>query len=88
MSSEPTLGQVRDEIVSNLNLDARVRGVEIKQATTETALAGLKDELRSFKVDVLAAIQENKPKPVWPAVSAMCAVMVVLMGMFAAIYGR
>lgn len=86
--TEPTNGQLRGEMLTALNLDERVRGVEIKQASTATELSGLKDELRSFKVDVLSAIEANRPKPIWPAVSALCGCMVVLMGIFAAIYGQ
>lgn len=87
MGAEPTLGQVRDELVTRLDLDTRVRGVEIKQASMETALTAVQYEVRSTKTELLAAIEANAPKPVWPAVSALCAVMVVLMGFFAAIYG-
>jgi hypothetical protein len=85
--SEPSLGQVRDEMLSQFNLDARVRGVEIKQAATETALGGLRDEVRLMRTDVLAAIESNKPKPIWPALSAMAAAMSVLMVLFGVIYG-
>lgn len=86
MTAEPTLSQVRDDLVGHLNLDARVRGVEIKQAEQGTALTSLTHEVRTSKMDILAAIADTKPKPIWPAVSALCGVMVVLMALFALIY--
>ena len=86
--SEPSLSQVRDELKADLGLDARVRGVEIQQATTKTEVANLRDEVRSMKTDIVAAIEANKPKPVWPAVSAMAAVLGVFLVIAAAIYGQ
>lgn len=88
MSTEPTLSQFRDELVSHIDLDGRVRSVEIRQATTETALGLLRDELRTTKTDIVAAIEANKPKSPWPAVSALAAGLSVVLVLAAAIYAR
>lgn len=84
-SHEPGLGQVRDEIMGGINLDHRVRAVEIEQATTKAELSGLKDEVRGQREDVrrmegklLAAIEATKPKP-WPAVSGIAAAVALIL---------
>lgn len=84
MTNEPTLSQVRDDLVSHLGLDARVRGVEINQAAQGTALTSLQHEVRSSKTEILAAIEAVKPKPIWPAVSAIVAavgLLVIILGL-------
>lgn len=88
MNAEPTLSQLRDELVTHIDLDGRVRTVEIKQATTETALGLLRDEVRTMKNDIVAAIEANKPKSPWPAVSALAAGLSVVLVLAAAIYTR
>ena len=86
MTNEPTLGQVRDELVTQLNLDARVRGVEVQQAEHRSELSALRHELRTSKTDILSAIEAIKPKPIWPAVSAIVAAVGLLLIIFGLIY--
>jgi hypothetical protein len=86
-ASEPSLGQVRDEILSHVNLDGRVRHVEIQQATTSTELTGLKDEVRSMKNDIVAEIRASKPPSPWPAVGSLAAVLSVVLLVAARLYG-
>lgn len=86
-STDPTLSQARDEILSHINLDGRVRSVEIKQATTEAVLASLKDELRQTKTDIVAEIRASKPPSPWPAVSALTAVLAIVLVIAARLYG-
>lgn len=85
--SDPTLGQARDEILQHINLDGRVRHVEIQQATTEAVLSSLKDELRQTKTDIVAEIRASKPPSPWPAVSALAAVLGVVLLVAARLYG-
>jgi hypothetical protein len=91
---EPSLRQVRDEILTHVDLDGRVRRVEVQQAMTETALGSLKDEvrgqrqeMRDTKGEIIAAIEANKPKPVWPAVSSIVAVVALILVVAQSIYG-
>ena len=82
---EPSLKQVRDELMAGLGLDHRVRAVEIEQATAKSELASLKDEvrgqredMRTLKVELIEAIRESKPKP-WPAVSSIVAAVALIL---------
>lgn len=84
---DPSLSQVRDEILQHVNLDGRVRKVEIQQATTEAVLASVKDELRQTKTDIVAEIRASKPASPWPAVSALAAVLSVVLLIAARLYG-
>lgn len=84
---DPSLGQVRDEILAHVNLDGRVRKVEIQQATTEAVLSSLKDEMRQTKTDIVAEIRASKPPSPWPAVSALAAVLSVVLLIAARLYG-
>lgn len=84
---DPSLSQVRDEILSHVNLDGRVRHVEIQQATTSTELTSLKDEVRSMKTDIVAEIRASKPPSPWPAVSALTAVLSIVLVVAARLYG-
>lgn len=84
---DPSLSQVRDEILAHVNLDGRVRKVEIQQATTEAVLASLKDEMRQTKTDIVAEIRASKPPSPWPAVSALAAVLSVVLLIAARLYG-
>lgn len=86
MTNEPTLGQVRDELVTQLNLDARVRGVEVQQAEHGSELSALRHELRTSKTDILAAIEAVKPKPIWPALSAVVGAIALLVVVIGLIY--
>lgn len=84
---EPTLRQVRDELKADLQLDGRVRAVEIQQATTATELTSLRDEVRAMKTDIVAEIRASKPQSPWPAVSALAAVLAVVLVVAARLYG-
>lgn len=86
-SPDPTIGQARDEIIQHVGLDGRLRKVEIQQATTATELTGLKDEVRSMKTDIVAEIRASKPASPWPAVSALAAVLAVVLVISARLYG-
>lgn len=86
-TQEPTLSQVRDELKADLQLDGRVRAVEIQQATTATELTSLRDEVRSMKTDIVAEIRASKPPSPWPAVSALAAVLSVVLLIAANLYG-
>lgn len=99
--NEPTLGQVRDELKADLRLDERVRAVEVEQAVTRTSLDGLRHqvtaveegqravrgELKDTRAEILAAIEAAKPKPVWPAVSAVVAALALVLVVAQALYG-
>lgn len=85
--NDPSVGQARDEILSHIDIDGRVRSVEIKQATTATELTSLKDEVRSMKADLITEIRASKPPSPWPAVSALAAVLSVVLLIAANLYG-
>lgn len=85
--SDPSLAQVRDEVLSQLGLDQRVRQVEITQATTTVEVAALKEDLRATKTEILSAIEANKPPSPWPAVSALAAVLSVVLLIAGRLYG-
>ena len=85
--SEPSLKQVRDEVIGALGIDHRVRAVEIEQAITRTAMDGLTHEVRGMKGELLAAIAESRPKPVWPAVSALVACVALILLVAQSLYG-
>ncbi|WP_374457706.1 hypothetical protein [Nocardioides sp.] len=95
--SEPTLGQVRDELKADLKIDERVRAVEIEQAVTRTAIDGLShrvdrslQEAKESRAEILAAIEAAKPpKTSWPAVlSAIVAAIALLLVLAQALYGQ
>lgn len=85
--NEPTLGQVRDELKADLQLDQRVRAVEIQQAVTAAALDGLRQQVQGSEERLLAAIETARPKPVWPAVSAVVAAVALILVVAQALYG-
>jgi hypothetical protein len=83
---EPSLGQVRDELKADLGLDQRVRAVEISQAIAATSLDGLRHQVEGMEERLMTAIEANKPKPVWPAVSAIVALVALLLVVSQALY--
>lgn len=85
---EPTLSQLRDDIVSLFEIDARVRNLEIGAAQSAALFNGLKDEVRAMKSDLITAIEKNAPRSPWPAVSALTAVFAVVLVVAAAVYQR
>lgn len=87
-ASEPTLRQVRDELKADLGLDQRVRMVEVQQAITSTAVDGLRHEMRGMEGRLVAAIEASKPRPVWPAVSAVVATVALILVIAQALYGK
>lgn len=100
MAAEPTLGQVRDELKADLQLDQRVRAVEIEQAVTRTSIDGMRHqvaaveegqrqariEAKETRAEILAAIEAAKPKP-WPAVSAVVAAVALVLLIAERLYG-
>jgi hypothetical protein len=91
--AEPTLSDVHADLSGRLELDKRLRGVEIEQASQAAAVNGLREEIHAMRTDqkedkaeIVQAIRDSKVKP-WPAVGALAGVMGVLIVVFAAIYG-
>lgn len=91
---EPSLGQVRDELKADLQLDQRVRAVEIEQAVTRTSIDGMRhqvaaveegqraarQEAKESRAEILAAIEAVKPpKTSWPAVLSSVVAAVALL---------
>lgn len=85
---EPSLSQVRDELKADLALDERVRAVEIEQAVTRTSLDGLRHQVAGMEERLLVAIEAAKPKPVWPAVSAIVAAIALILVIAQPLYGK
>lgn len=83
---EPTLREATNRILNHIDLDGRVRKVEIQQATTEAVLTSLKEELRQTKTDIVAEIRASKAASPWPAVSALAAVLAVVLLVAARLY--
>lgn len=93
--AEPALSEVHADLVGRLKHDERLRNVEQEQAAQSATMAALRDEIRAMRLDaktdkaeVLAAIEANRPKSPWPAVSAMAAVLAVVLVVAAALYGQ
>lgn len=84
---EPSLAQVRDELKADLQLDQRVRAVEIQQAVGSAAIDGLRHQVRGMEERIMTAIADAKPKPVWPAVSAIVAAVALILVVAQALYG-
>lgn len=87
-AEEPTLRQVRDELKADLKHDERLRAVEVEQAVTRTSLDGLRHQMQTSEERLLVAIAELKPRPVWPAVSAIVAAVALLLVVSQALYTR
>lgn len=99
-ANEPTLRQVRDELKADLRHDERMRALEVEQAVARTAFDGLRHQVSALEVgqaaarqeakesraEILAAIEATKPKPVWPAVSAIVAAIALLLLVAQALY--
>lgn len=92
---EPTLSDVHADLVGRLEQDKRLRALEQAQAAAGADMRAVKDELshmraeaKEDKAELLAAIRENKPASPWPAVSAMAAVLGLMLILAAAIYGQ
>lgn len=84
MTSEPTLSQVHADMVARLNQDERLRAVEQELA----AIRALPAELLRVETRLMTAIQEVKPKPVWPVVSALVAAIGLLLLVAQALYAK
>lgn len=83
---EPTLSEVHADLAARLELDKRLRGVEMGQSSMEATVNSLMTELPRMEVRLVAAIQDAKPKSPWPAVSALAAVCALFLVIAAAIY--
>jgi hypothetical protein len=83
MTTEPTLSEVHADLVGRFKHDDRLRSVEQEVA----ALRLLPTEIRRMEDRLVAAIEANRPRSPWPAVSAMAAVLAVVLIVSAALYG-
>lgn len=81
---DPSLSEVRDELVARLEHDKRLRAVEQDVA----ALRLLPDEMRRMEERLVKAIEAVKPRSPWPAVSALAGALGVFLVIAAALYGR
>jgi len=68
-STADIVARLHADVVARLAHDERLRKVEQDLA----ALRLLPDEIRRMEGRLVAAIAENRPRPVWPAVSAIAA---------------
>lgn len=84
MPDDPTLRDVHQDLVSRLNQEDRLRAVEQHIA----ALRLLPGELQRMEARLVAAIDGNRPKSPWPAVSAVVALVALALALAAAIYQR
>jgi hypothetical protein len=80
---EPTLSEVHADLVGRLQQDDRLRKVEQDLA----ALRLLPGEIQRMETRLVSAIEANRPKSPWPAVSAIAAVFAVVLVVAAALYG-
>jgi hypothetical protein len=79
-----SLSQVHADLVERLEQDKRLRDVEQHIA----ALKLLPSEIQRMEIRLVAAIEGNKPKSPWPAVSALAGVLSVVLILAAAIYSK
>lgn len=77
--NDPTLRQVCDELKADLKLDERVRNLEINHAASSTSIDALRTQVVGMETRLVAAIAENKPKSVWPAVSSIVAAIALIL---------
>ena len=98
MSDEPSLSEVRADIVGRLEQDKRLRAVEVGLAAQveavknlEAYLPRMEDRLvqgqRQSEDRLVAAIEAARPK-VWQAVGALASVTAVFLVIAAAVYAR
>lgn len=83
---DPTLSEVHADLVGRLKHDERLRHVETSQAAQAATMSAVQGELRGMraeakadKAELLTAIADSKPKPVWPAVSSVIACIALLL---------
>lgn len=90
--NEPSLSDVHADLKAHLELDKRMREVEIRQASLDTGMDALSREVKTMRDDVLAELRDLKsttaPKPIWPAVASLASVAGVLFVFFAALYSK
>lgn len=77
--NQPTDGAALNLIRTELDTARRLRAVEVQAAVTHTALDGLTHQVIGSEKRLLAAIEANKPKPIWPAVSAIIAALAIIL---------
>jgi hypothetical protein len=80
---EPALSEVHADLVGRLQQDERLRKVEQDLA----ALRLLPAEIQRMEARLVTAIEANRPRSPWTAVSAMAAVLTVVLIVSAALYG-
>lgn len=78
-----SLDTIAARIQSGFKHDERIRELETGMAEVKTVLASLP----SMEQRLIKAIEENKPKSPWPAVSALAGLVGVALVLAAAIYG-
>lgn len=83
---DPTLSDVHADLVGRFQHDERLRHVETVQAAQTATMNAVREEIREMRADakqdkgeVLAAIADAKPKPIWPAVSSVIACVALLL---------
>lgn len=83
---EPTLSDVHADLVGRFQHDERLRHVETVQSAQSATMNAVREEIRAMRADakddkleVLSAIADAKPKPVWPAVSGVIACVALLL---------
>lgn len=93
MSNEPTLSDVHADLVSRLEQDKRLRAVEQQQAATNTEVSGLRDDIKRLEnasstgfTELKNLVKENGPRPVWPAVSAIVAAIILILAVAERLY--
>ena len=91
---EPSLSEVHADLVGRFQHDERLRHVEQTQAAQNATMHAMLEKVDALRLDakadkreLLTAIEASKPK-VWPAVSALTGVLVLLSGFFAVLYGN
>lgn len=82
--ADPTLSDVHADLVGRLEQDKRLRVVEQQAAALTVAIA----ELPRMEQRLKDAIVDNKPKSVWPAVSALAGVVGVFLVIAAVLYQK
>lgn len=91
---EPTMSDLAAQIERGFAHDERVRSLEQEVAALRLLPAEMRrmedritSENKASEDRIRSEIRDNKPKSPWPAVSALAAVLAVVLVIAAAIYG-
>lgn len=71
---DSALSEVHADLVGRLEHDKRLRAVEVEQASMRSAFEAMRTELPKVEERLTAAIAASKVN-IWPAVGAICAVV-------------